>query len=293
MSNITFNPMVTTNATNTFNTQSDGYIVGMAMPDPATRHRLAGGVLAASETLPMFGGVGITESVGGAGGPDQHLGPSITRASTLAAGASGQLTGFSVFDQNFAGIQTPQSPVPTVGSGGLVNFYRFGSLARIPLAISASLAASLAGGLSSQPLAWDFVNQQLVQVENSFSAATITGATWANTNGGRATFTVSSNLTSNLSAGDDVIVAGINPAGYNGMWSVISVNATTVVVGLPAAATPGTYTSGGTLGPVSAGLSLPIKILDWNVNNSMVPLYTPATGFVTWNGSGSAALVQI
>ena len=294
MSNISFNPAVTTNATGSFNVSSDGYTVGVCQPDPAVRFQLAGGVLGVNETLPMFGGVGICEGLDGANSVAPQLGPTITRATTLTAAAAGVLTGFSVFDQNYSGIQTPQSPVPVVGSGGAVHFVRLGSLARVPLAISSGLAETLSGGaLSTTPVAWDFVNQQLVPVETTFSAATISGATWASTSGGQAVFTVGTNLTSNLSPGDDVIVASVVPSGYNGTWSVLAVTSTTVTVSLPASVTPGAYSSGGTLGPVSAGLSLPIKLLDVNVGNSMAPLYTPSTGFVTWNRSANAALCLI
>ena len=61
--NITINPVKTVVAAGTFNIQTDGYIVGFAMPDPATRFQLAGGLVAANETMPMWGGVGISESV--------------------------------------------------------------------------------------------------------------------------------------------------------------------------------------------------------------------------------------
>ncbi len=294
MSNISFNPAVTTNATGSFNTQSDGYMVGSAMPDPAARYQLAGGVLASTETLPMFGGVGISEAVGGAaGGPVAQLGSSITRASTLAAATAGQLTGFSVFDQNYAAIQTPQSQVPQVGSGGLVNFYRLGSKARVPLAVAGGLAALLAGGLTTQAVTWDFVNQQLVPLESTFSAATITGAVWSSANGGQVVFTVGTNLTSNLAPGDNVVVSGVTPAAYNGSWSVLAVTSATVTVSLPLSSAPAAYVSGGTLGPIVTSSALPVTILDVNIGNSLVPVYTAATGFTNWNRSGNAALVLL
>jgi hypothetical protein len=147
-----------------FNIESDGYIVGMAEPDPATRFALAGGWLATTETLPMYGGIAICEAIPQERPPvtraDVALGGIISRATTLVAGAGG-VTGFSVFDQNYAAVNTPQSPVPTVGSGGLVNFYRLGSGARVALAIDPALI-TLEGGLITQQVSWDFSLHRII-----------------------------------------------------------------------------------------------------------------------------------
>lgn len=159
-----FNPYVQTNAAGMFNIESDGFIVGTAMPDPAARFALSGGWLATAETLPMFGGLAIAESIPTERStapatptrPDISLGSVITRA-IAAAGH----TGFSVFDQNYAAVNTPTSPVPTVGSGGLVNFYRFGSGARVALPIDPALV-TLEGGAINQQVSWDYTLMRIV-----------------------------------------------------------------------------------------------------------------------------------
>lgn len=161
-----FNPYIQTNAAGMFNTESDGLIVGTAMPDPATRFALAGGYLAATETLPMFGGVAISENIPQerppANRPDTALGGSVARATANTVGsAAGSITGFSVFDQNYAMVNTPQSPCPSVQAGGLVNFYRLGSGARVALAIDPTLI-SLEGGLITQQVSWDVTNQKII-----------------------------------------------------------------------------------------------------------------------------------
>jgi hypothetical protein len=154
------NPYVQTNAAGMFNIESDGFIVGTAMPDPAARFALSGGWLATSETLPMFGGVAIGESV-----PQER--PPVTRADVALGGiikratAYTDLTGFSVFDQNYAAVNSPQSPVPSVDKGGLVNFYRLGSGARVALAIDPTLI-TLEGGLITAQVSWDFTNQKII-----------------------------------------------------------------------------------------------------------------------------------
>lgn len=164
-----FNPYVQTNAAGMFNIESDGFIVGTAMPDPAARFALSGGWLATTETLPMFGGVGISENVpterstapATPSRADISLGGVIVRATAEPGTAAGSLTGFSVFDQNYAAVNTPTSPVPTTGSGGLVNFYRLGSGARVALAIDPTLV-TLEGGIISAQVSWDFTNQKII-----------------------------------------------------------------------------------------------------------------------------------
>jgi hypothetical protein len=162
--NIAFNPYIQTSAPGMFTIESDGFIVGTAMPDPAARFALSGGWLAASETLPMFGGVGISESIPTerSTAPATPTRPDIALGSVIArATAEANLTGFSVFDQNYAAVNTPQSPVPQIGNGGLVNFYRLGSGIRVALAIDPTLV-TLEGGLVTQQVTWDFVNQKII-----------------------------------------------------------------------------------------------------------------------------------
>jgi len=297
--NIPFNPLITTNGLGSFNVQSDGYVQGQAMDDPSARFRLRGGVLATTETVAMWGGIAISETTGPYtnSAPSGVMGGLITRATQIAAAApaAGDLTGFSVFDQNYAAVNTPQSPVPLSASGQSVHFYPLGSRARLAVAIDPSLV-SLEGNIISQRVSWDFVNQRLVPYAPYHAAVTITGATWANTSGGQATYTVGVDLTSFLSAGNDITVTGVvstgaTTNGYNGSWTVVSVDATHVVVSMPRAASPGTYSSGGSIG--AFGGAVPCTILNVNIGNSMVVSYDTTTGFATWNRTGSAAVIQI
>jgi hypothetical protein len=161
---ISFNPVLTTNALGSFNVDSVGYIQGVMLDDPAVRYQLAGGILASSETLPMWGGVGISELVPGGGSPpipSDTLGTVVSRATTLAAHTTGQLTGFSVFNQDNSMVTTPQSPVPLAGSGMSVHFLRLGSNARIVVKCDPALV-SLKGSLITTQVSWDFTNQLLV-----------------------------------------------------------------------------------------------------------------------------------
>src|ERR1019366_3185877 len=104
VANISFNPVITTNALGTFNITTNGFIQGMALDQPAVRFELSGGILSTAETLPMWGGIPIVESIATVGTtrPRTELGGIITRATALTS--TGALTGWSVFDQQHAAI---------------------------------------------------------------------------------------------------------------------------------------------------------------------------------------------
>jgi hypothetical protein len=167
VANIAFNPYIQTSAAGMFNIESDGFVVGTAMPDSAARFHLAGGILATTETLPMFGGLAISENIPQERPPvtraDISLGSIVARGTVAPGTATGSITGFSVFDQNYAAVNTPQGPVPTVGSGGQVNFYRLGSLARVALAADPALAAAVETGTAPISVAvyWDATNLRI------------------------------------------------------------------------------------------------------------------------------------
>lgn len=290
---IPFNPYATQVAAGSFNTQSVGYVQGIAMDDPSARYRLAGGVLASSETKPMWGGVGISETTspvtgGPAGG---ETGGNITRATTQTDAATGQLTGFAVFDQNYAAVSSPSSEVPLVGTGGMVNFYRLGSRARIAVAIDDSLV-NLEGVVITQHVSWDFVNQRLVPF---LGTLTISSGTYSTTTG-IVTLTMSAPIT--FGPGDAVIVSGLTGTGafasLNGTFTALAGTAgSTVVYNAGASLGAATITGGSlTLGS-GASSALPVKILNVSIGNSMVVNYNATTGAATWNRSGSCALIQL
>lgn len=298
---INFNPSVTTNAAQTFLVSTTGYIQGTAQDDPATRFQLSGGILATSETLPMWGGVGISEAINNpnfsATAPAGALGNVITRATNITSGSTANvLTGFSVFDQDWSMINTPQSPVPLAASGMEVNYYRLGSNQRIVVACDPNFAAILvAGGIpTTKAVGWNFTDQ-LLEAVGSWSQATITNAVWAATSGGQVTLTTSAAVTG-LAPGDTIDISTIVsvPTGvFNGSFSVVSTSGTTTVISYPAAASPGTYTSGGIIAAAVANTVAIRGVLDVNIGNSMTVNFNSATGFATWNYSGTTAVILL
>jgi hypothetical protein len=287
-------PSYTTSGAGLFNgASSTGLIQGHAFPDPATRNALQSGIVSQTETLPFWGGLAVTADISpiSASGPKQSLGPVLNRATSLAT-----LTGFSVTDQAYNLVTDPNNTVPTAGSGQSMNFYALGSRARIAVPCDPSLI-SLYGQQVNSPVSWDFTSQLLVPYSVAYGNVTITNAVWAATNGGQITFTVGTDLTTKVNAGDDIDTTGVVSTGgtggsFNGFWTVVSVTSTTiVVVALAASGYYGTYSSGGTV--LAAGGALPVTVLQVNATGNMVVNYNAVTGLTNWNFSGAAAVIQL
>lgn len=284
------NYMQTTNSQGLFVSSSNGLVQGSAFPDPATRFQLRTGWLSNNETIPMWGGVGIYELVGGVtGGPLKALGVQVGRATALTG--SLPLAGFSVFDQAYGMVNTPSSPVPTAGSYMQVMSYRLGSGARIPLACDPALV-SLYGSKISTSVSWDFVNQLLVPY---IGTLTISSGTYV-TATGVITLTMSAPIT--FSPGDACIISSLTGTGayasLNGTWTAIAgTTGSTVVLQGPVGAGAATITGGSlTLGS-GASQALPCSVLDLNIGNSMTVNYNATNNTASWNYTGSCAVVQI
>jgi len=288
VANVSFNPNLTTTAAGSFNATSQGLTQGSAYDDPAVRYALSGGVLSTSETLPMWGGCGIYNLIPGvAGAQEQSLGEIVGRANSLTG--ANALTAFSVYQQAYGMLTTPQSPVPLSASGMQVNFYRLGCGARIHVAIDPALV-SLDGSIITSQVSWDFALQRLIPFVAAYPANVITAATWAATNGGQATLTTTS--AHGVAVGSDFTITGVTPSAYNGTFTAITgTTGSTIVYALPLASTPGAGSAFGTL--VAGGGALNVRVLETQIGNSMTVSYDPVTGFATWNRSGSAATILI
>ena len=294
--NVTFNPVLTTVASGSFNVQSEGYIQGTALNDPAVRNQLSGGFVAAANTLPLWGGVAVSTQIPtpySAGGtlPQANYGQGVVRATNYSTtGAALSLTGFTVFDQAHAMITTPQSPVPLAGTYMTVSFYELGSRARIAVACD-PLLASLEAGVITQQVSWDWNNQLLVPY---LGTSTISSGTYNNTTG---VIVLTLSAAPGFSAGDSVVLSGLTGTGayasLNGTFTVTSVVSTAVTLAGTAGVGASTIT-GGTLTPGSgASAAIPVRVLDLNLGNGQTVVYNSTTGFATWNRSGNIAIIEI
>jgi hypothetical protein len=288
------NPYVTTTAAGTFNTSTSGFAQGMLLDNPVELFKIAGGIVAATETIPMWGGIAIAENIPliGVTQPMSELGGTVIRAATIAA-----ITGFSVFNMNYAMVNSPQSPVPLSPSGAQVNFVRIGSNTRLAVACDPGLV-SLGGSSIAQQVGWDINNQRLAPYDASTPTYALSTITWANTNGGRLTV-VASVATPVAAVGDDVNISGATNSG-TGSTGVINTNFVVdtftdnehFTLAAPAAAGVfGTIAGSPVLNYATGALN--VKLLQVQNGNSMVVVYDPVTGFATWNRSGTTAIILI
>ena len=155
MANVSFNPGLTTSPVTTFLSTTQGYVQGDFVDDPSTRMYLNSGLVAASVTQPVWGGMALSESVSATG--EGALGTSLALATTVA-----NTTGFSVFTQGYNMILVPGNSVQTAVAGMTLPFFRVGSGARIKVQCSSALLTAIESGLINQQVQWDYTSQQLV-----------------------------------------------------------------------------------------------------------------------------------
>jgi hypothetical protein len=190
----TWNPYAITNATDSFSVQSQGYYQGDVQADPATRFAIAAGIVASTETTPMWGGVAIYEQTPPAQVAGGFNGSIIARAYNDGAGHQ-YFSGFSVYNGSVAAPTNPQSTAPVQSAGFSFNFVRFGSGNRIVVACSSDIIA-LAGSANPQEFSWDPVAQELIPYSTSPSALTFK-ATLVSVNAGNSSVVVYSSGTGN------------------------------------------------------------------------------------------------
>jgi hypothetical protein len=165
MADINFQPFKTQGAfSGLFNVESRGLTQGDAQDDPAVRLQLCSGSLDESLDAPVWGGIGVMECISNS--TENVAGSAIKKASASVCNA------FTVFNQAHHGITTAGNPVPLFLAGGSVHYYRLGSMARIPLPISAAVAALANSGsepVGSDGFVWDMTNS-VIDVYSSGSS---------------------------------------------------------------------------------------------------------------------------
>lgn len=164
---INLNPILTTTASGLFNTNSNGFTQGDAQDDPAVKFYLCGGKYDASATAPIFGGMPIQEFIPAAA---TQPGTDVLGSTIALAGAAAAPTGFSVFNQSFQGITTPQSTAPAILPGMTINYYRLGSGARIPVQLDPA-SVTIEGDLVSTTVYWDYTANWLTTTQPGVQAA--------------------------------------------------------------------------------------------------------------------------
>lgn len=311
---IAFNPFSTTNAAGSFNTTSEGYVQGIFLDDPAIRFELASGTYigVSQPTLPMIGGAAITEGIrdgaGGTGtaasGASGSLGSLIDYASTVtnpssANAALGAITGFSVLNQMYSGVTTPDSPAPTFATNTSVGFMRKGCGIRLPVACDPSLVAATGSAINSY-FSWDFNTQTLTAYDAATATVTINSQVWAATNGGQfAIVTAAATLVKGV--GDIINISGGTGSGTGGNGAVngnFVVNTFTDNQHFTVAATNAggsAYYGAVTGSPViNQGTGIfPFQVLEIAIGNSMTYQWDPVNLVAKWNRNGSTAVILL
>jgi hypothetical protein len=197
---ISLAPYVMTNSQESFLLQTDGFVQGVFLDDPALRYQLEGGVVVSTQTIPLWGGLPISLAVvaPGAGGASSGLGQVIA-----AATAEGNIDGWCVFNQASAGVITPSSPVPLFSASTSANFIRAGCGLSLVLPVNPTAVNTIAGGASNQAIYWDYTNNR---VDTSGTGALGLQILALNTNSKTVTYTSGTGFATWNNAGSVIVV---------------------------------------------------------------------------------------
>lgn len=147
---VSFNPSLTTNISNGFVLDTEGYVQGFALDDPAMRFQWEGAQVGGDTVL--WGGLAVTLALQGVDNAEQ--GSSIVPATALD-----NIDGWTIFNQAMNGIITPTTNVPQYPVGYSLNIVRPGSLARICVAVeNTTVLNALATAAPNVDLYWDPTN---------------------------------------------------------------------------------------------------------------------------------------
>ncbi|MGQ3662111.1 hypothetical protein [Citrobacter braakii] len=151
MANISFDPFKTLGSpTGMFNVESRGLVQGDVQDDPGIRLQLCSGTWSGADAV--WAGVGAMECI--ASDAANITGANMKPATAAVCNA------FIVSNQAYHGIITAGNNVPLYVGNGSVHYYRVGSGARIPLPVSAAVAALADGNeaVGSDGFVWDLTN---------------------------------------------------------------------------------------------------------------------------------------
>ncbi|MCO4880244.1 hypothetical protein [Paraburkholderia caribensis] len=163
----------TTSLPGLFGFDQNGLIQGEYQPHPSARFSISGAYVGTDVTVPVYGGMQITEFtpatddlMGNSGGGKVEV------AATQAAA-----TGFVVSSQMYNAVNVAgplgANAAPYVAAGNSVQIARFGSGLPIAVAIDPAAVAALQGGAVNQQVSWDATKQRLVAYSGTLGAVPV------------------------------------------------------------------------------------------------------------------------
>jgi hypothetical protein len=155
----------TTTNTASFLLDTQGYVQGQVFDDPVSRLWLANGTVVSNSSIPIWGGLPITEQINVTGSAAEGLGPVVALATSQT-----NCTGFTTFLQQAHMVISPGSPAPTVGPYNSVGFFRLTTNQRVVVACDPALVSSISGAgdaINSQALYWDTTNYRITLTTSS------------------------------------------------------------------------------------------------------------------------------
>ena len=192
----------TTVSANSFLLNSDGYTGGTLVGKYPDRYQVEGGVVASTQTTPVYGGLPLSLAVVA---PTARGSSGLGQLATLAASAA-NIDGWCVFTQASAGVITPYSSAPLYYANNSVNFVRIGSGAWVVLPLNPAAVNTIAGQGSNFPIYWNFTQNYVDVTGTGALGLQIIGLS---INSLGVTYAAGPPITANFTGGGSVIVVRV------------------------------------------------------------------------------------
>ena len=169
--NLPLNPTATTGFGNLSYPTSGGLIQGEVQENPYTSANLEAGVIASSETYPLYAGLPLSLGIQIAGTDTKGATVFKSAVGNVAAG----IQAWSVSQRSgVMGFSSFTSQPPLYPQGNSINFYRSGTKGWVAVRINNTFAATLANtNLVNTPVMWDWTNNELVAWTSGTDAANL------------------------------------------------------------------------------------------------------------------------
>lgn len=148
---ISVNPYATTSPYPNFQLATQGGVQGLPFDDTVARLWLKEGLLASTETLPMWGGVPVNIGINNSGAGPAGTGAPVARATSAAT-----TNGWSTFYQMAHMVIVPGNSVPLIGVNASVGYFLNGTNIQLWVQVDPDLVAAAAGAsITGLTLYWN------------------------------------------------------------------------------------------------------------------------------------------
>jgi hypothetical protein len=160
----------TTNAAGLFGVETNGLVQGEFQPSPVSRYTIASAYVASTVTVPIYGGMLITEYISATDSVTGDSGGGTLVPAATAAAGTGFIVSNAMYNAVIVSGPAGVGAAPFVGPNNTAQIARLGSGVVLAVAINPAAVAGFQGGAVNQQISFDPVAQWLTTYSGTLGA---------------------------------------------------------------------------------------------------------------------------